>query len=99
MTEPTFGTYLLLRRRLGDIVAKVSSVCPVCFSVCVLINSQITHHFQRLTGQTQYRDVEALDAELKQFVADLPLTFTMLNHDKSYDSSEFACSGVSCDRA
>ncbi|KIR54550.1 nuclear protein [Cryptococcus gattii Ru294] len=68
MTEPTFGTYLLLRRRLGDIVAK------------------ITHHFQRLTGQTQYRDVEALDAELKQFVADLPPTFTMLNHDKSYDS-------------
>lgn len=68
ITEPTFGTYLLLRRRLGDIVAK------------------ITHHFQRLTGQTQYRDVEALDAELKQFVADLPPTFTMLNHDKSYDS-------------
>ncbi|WVQ79880.1 hypothetical protein IAT38_001980 [Cryptococcus sp. DSM 104549] len=68
LSEPTYGTYLLLRWGLGNIVAK------------------ITQHFQRLQGQTQYRDVEALDAELKQFVADLPPTFTMLTPDKSYDS-------------
>ncbi|WWC86725.1 uncharacterized protein L201_001603 [Kwoniella dendrophila CBS 6074] len=67
MLEPTFATYLILRRGLGCIVAKV------------------TQHFQRLSGQTSYKDVEALDAELKQFVEDLPPTFKMLTPDKSYD--------------
>nr|XP_019046958.1 hypothetical protein I302_03564 [Kwoniella bestiolae CBS 10118]OCF25888.1 hypothetical protein I302_03564 [Kwoniella bestiolae CBS 10118] len=67
MSEPTFATYLILRRGLGCIVAKV------------------TQHFQRLSGQGSYRDVEALDAELKQFVEDLPPTYKMLIPDKSYD--------------
>ncbi|WRT64595.1 uncharacterized protein IL334_001528 [Kwoniella shivajii] len=67
MTEPTFATYLILRRGLGCIVAKV------------------TQHFQTLSGQTSYRDVEALDAEFKQFVEDLPPTYKMLSPDKSYD--------------
>ncbi|WVN89314.1 uncharacterized protein L203_104536 [Cryptococcus depauperatus CBS 7841] len=67
MSEPTFGTYLILRRGLGEIVAK------------------ITHHFQRLEGPTEYRDVEAIDAEMKQFVANLPPAFSMLNHDRSDD--------------
>ncbi|WVQ69466.1 uncharacterized protein L199_007684 [Kwoniella botswanensis] len=66
-SEPTFATYLILRRGLGCIVAKV------------------TQHFQRLSGQGSYRDVEALDAELKQFVENLPPTYKMLTPDKSYD--------------
>ncbi|WWD21666.1 hypothetical protein CI109_106152 [Kwoniella shandongensis] len=50
------------------------------------IVAKITQHFQKLQGQTQYRDVENLDAELKQFVADLPPAFSMENPDKSQDS-------------
>ncbi|OCF45779.1 nuclear protein [Kwoniella heveanensis CBS 569] len=48
--------------------------------------AKVTQHFQRLQGQTSYRDVEALDAEFKQFVEDLPPTFRMLTPDKSYDN-------------
>ncbi|KAK8847577.1 hypothetical protein IAR55_005436 [Kwoniella newhampshirensis] len=49
------------------------------------IVAKITQHFQRLQGQTQYRDVENLDAELKQFVSDLPPAFSLHNPDKSTD--------------
>jgi hypothetical protein len=49
--------------------------------------SQVTQHFQKLHGQAGYREIEALDADLKKLVADLPPTFRMLNPDKSYDSS------------
>lgn len=51
-------------------------------------NSQVTQHFQKLHGQAGYREIEALDADLKKLVADLPPTFRMLNPDKSYDSSQ-----------
>jgi hypothetical protein len=51
-------------------------------------NRQVTQHFQKLHGQAGYREIEALDADLKKLVADLPPTFRMLNPDKSYDSSQ-----------
>nr|XP_019008291.1 uncharacterized protein I206_06846 [Kwoniella pini CBS 10737]OCF47072.1 hypothetical protein I206_06846 [Kwoniella pini CBS 10737] len=48
--------------------------------------AKVTQHFQRLSGQSSsYKDVEALDAEFKQFVEDLPPTYKMLTPDKSYD--------------
>ena len=54
----------------------------------MLMTYQITQHFQRLDGQTQYRDVEALDNQMKAFVADLPPSFKMFDSDRSYDNSE-----------
>ena len=70
--EPTFATYLILRRGLGEIVAKV------------------TEHFQLLSDPVQYRDVEAIDADFKDFVASLPPAFSMTDPDKSWDDSELA---------
>ena len=83
--EPTFATYVILRRRLGEIVAKVS-----CSSIPSQISAafQVTQHFQRLHGQTPYRDVEELDAEFKSLVEDLPSCYRMVNPDKSYDKGE-----------
>ncbi|WWC59664.1 uncharacterized protein I303_102226 [Kwoniella dejecticola CBS 10117] len=50
------------------------------------IVAKVTQHFQRLSGQnSSYKDVEALDAEFKQFVDSLPPTYKMLTPDKSYD--------------
>ena len=69
--EPTFASYLILLRGLGEIVAK------------------ITQHFQLLGESTQYREVEAIDAELKAFVADLPDVFKMHNPDKQWDDSTY----------
>ncbi|ODN79510.1 hypothetical protein L202_03476 [Cryptococcus amylolentus CBS 6039] len=66
-SEPTYSTYLILRRGLGQIVAK------------------ITKQFQHLQGQTGYKDVEAIDAELKELVASMPPSFAMHNPDKSWD--------------
>lgn len=57
-------------------------------SLALAYGHQITQHFQRLQGQTQYRDVEALDSDLKRFVADLPPQFRMLVPDKSYDEGQ-----------
>ena len=65
--EPTFATYLILRKSLGEIVARV------------------TEHFQLLDEQVQYRDVEAIDEEFKDFIADLPPAFRMLDPDRSWD--------------
>ncbi|WVR04770.1 hypothetical protein IAU60_001782 [Kwoniella sp. DSM 27419] len=67
LSEPTFATYLILRRALGLIVAKM------------------TNQFQRLQGQMSYREVEAVDEELRQFVRELPPAFRMLSPDKSWD--------------
>ncbi|KAK4684431.1 hypothetical protein P7C73_g5751, partial [Tremellales sp. Uapishka_1] len=50
---------------------------------------KIVHHFQRLQGQTQYKDVEILDAELKTFVKNLPPQFQMLTPDTSYDQAQW----------
>lgn len=64
----------------------------VAFRLLIVYNSdqyQITQHFQRLEGETQYRDVEAIDSSLKTFVDNLPPTFTMLDPDRSYDESEW----------
>jgi hypothetical protein len=70
----------------------------VAFRLLIVYNSdhcQITQHFQRLEGETQYRDVEAIDSSLKTFVDNLPPTFTMLDPDRSYDESELhAMSGI-----
>lgn len=49
-------------------------------------------HFQRLDAPAQYRDVEDLDAELREFVKNLPPHFSMTNPDKSLDSG--TCPGV-----
>lgn len=68
--EPTFATYLILRRRLGEIVAKV------------------TEHFQLLGEAVQYRDVESIDADFKDFIQDLPRAFRMDDPDKSWDDSK-----------
>ncbi|RXK39216.1 hypothetical protein M231_03573 [Tremella mesenterica] len=68
MDIPTFATYLILRHRLGLIVAK------------------ITNHFQRLRSMATYKVIEDLDAELKEFVKDLPAAFRMHDFDRSYDT-------------
>jgi hypothetical protein len=70
-----------LRKGLADIVFKVGSVA----SLYHLLNIQIVRHFQRLRGATQYKDVEAIDKDLKAFIAALPPAFRMLTYDASYD--------------
>lgn len=44
-------------------------------------------HFQRLDVSAQYRDVELIDGELRDFVRNLPPHFSMRNPDKSLDSA------------
>jgi hypothetical protein len=51
------------------------------------ILGKVVLHFQRLDVSAQYRDVELIDGELRDFVRNLPPHFSMRNPDKSLDSA------------
>lgn len=87
MTTPTYATYLILRERLGALVAKVSPASRASHKKLTL-RPKVVQHFQKLHDQGGYRDVEKLDAEFKQLVADLPPAFAMHSPDKSQDGGE-----------
>lgn len=88
MTTPTYATYLILRERLGALVAKVRAQSRMTRHVLTPY-FQVVQHFQKLHDQGGYRDVENLDAEFKRLVAELPPAFAMHSPDKSLDGGGF----------
>ena len=70
MDTPTFGTYLLLRRRLGEIVAMIT---------------QNFQQLNGQGSQGSYKEIERIGGEMKRFVSSLPRCFKMEDPDKSMD--------------
>jgi uncharacterized membrane protein YphA (DoxX/SURF4 family) len=70
MDSPTFATYLILRRRLGEIVAMITH------------NFQ---QLRGQGAQGNYKEIERIGDEMKRFVAGLPKCFSMENPDRSLD--------------
>jgi hypothetical protein len=72
--EPTFATYLILRRRLGEIVAQIT---------------HSFQRLDETNSASLYRLVEARHADMRAFIASLPRAFDMERPDKSWDNSEW----------
>lgn len=71
--EPTFATYLILRRRLGEIVAQIT---------------QSFQRLDESAASSLYRTVEARHADVRAFISSLPRAFDIENPDKRWDKGE-----------